>query len=87
MDVLVWFGLSVAGEGWITQTAVPIRQRLFASTSYLEVHGTPTSVEEVRSRDLLAWLRSASATPDSSLGTDAAPPHADRGVQSPSDNL
>jgi DNA-binding transcriptional LysR family regulator len=56
VDIVVWFGLSEPGSAWETHTLVPIRQRLFASKGYLEEHGVPHNLDEVRARDLLAWL-------------------------------
>lgn len=56
VDVLIWFGLSEPGAAWETHTMIRLRQRLFASQAYLDEHGVPKTLDDLRTRDVLAWL-------------------------------
>jgi DNA-binding transcriptional LysR family regulator len=57
VDVVVWFGDSDPGHAWETYTFMTVRQRLFASTAYLEERGTPRTIEDLANHDLLCWTR------------------------------
>jgi DNA-binding transcriptional LysR family regulator len=59
VDVVIWFGDSDPGSAWETYTFQTVRQRLFASASYLQERGTPRTIEDLANHDLLAWTPSS----------------------------
>jgi DNA-binding transcriptional LysR family regulator len=58
VDVLVWFGSAAPCAAWESHTVLPVRQRLVASAAYLAKHGMPTSLDDLRSHDVMCWLPS-----------------------------
>lgn len=72
VDMVTHFGETEPRGAWISLVLMRIEERLFASTSYLAAHGTPTTIEELSRHELLAWLppgEDATAWPLLSGGT------------------
>ncbi len=54
-DIMLHLGDSPAREGWFSRVLMRLPLRLVASPEYLEEHGTPTTLEDLRRHRLLSW--------------------------------
>ncbi len=54
-DIAVHFGASAPPGPWLSHEVVRLRERLIASSDYLERRGTPGSVVELAGHELLSW--------------------------------
>jgi len=54
-DLMLHLGDAPAQEGWFSHVLMQFPLRLRASAGYVEEHGTPTSLDELRQHTLLQW--------------------------------
>jgi DNA-binding transcriptional LysR family regulator len=54
-DMVVHFGEATPRGPWISLIVLRVQERLRANRSYLDNHGTPTSVDDLASHELLSW--------------------------------
>lgn len=62
-EIVVWFGDPTPSGSWETRTFVVARQRLLASPEYLAARGVPSSLADLGSHDVLAWLGAGELEP------------------------
>ncbi len=62
-DLAVWFGATAPVGAWETRHIINTRQRLLASQSYLEVRGTPRTLQDLAQHTVIAWLGAGEAEP------------------------
>ncbi|MFZ4736580.1 MAG: LysR family transcriptional regulator [Bradymonadia bacterium] len=54
-DVVVYFGPLAPPGAWERRTVTSTQQRLLASEDYLQRRGTPSTLDDLRTHDLLLW--------------------------------
>ena len=54
-DMIVHFDSKTPRGPWLSFAVLSLREWLLASPKYLQEHGTPTSVEELKTHELMCW--------------------------------
>lgn len=55
IDIAVHFGEDAPRGHWISHVVIRVREWLVASRAYLEKHGTPATIDDLRRHELMAW--------------------------------